>query len=105
MKNMRILTRVRNAIYNEFKAQIPGKNKSQKMALIRQCTFTGEDDPGGWSPSAAVVIHTETGVPNPSFDCSEGFQLIEGWFRVSDELETHYCETVNGAVISVWPSS
>jgi hypothetical protein len=31
-----------------------------------------------------------------------GDQIIEGWFRVSDELDTHYAETINGAVIAVY---
>lgn len=97
-----ILTRTREAIYNEFAAHIPGDTKKAKMATIRACTYTGKSDPGGWSPSSDVVIHTESGVPNPSFDESPGFQIIEGWFRVSGELETHYCETINGAVITVY---
>ena len=95
-----ILTRVREAIYNEFKSHIPGRTKPEKMQVIRGATFTGENDPGGWSPSAAVIIHTETGIPNPSWDVHP-FDIIEGWFRVSDELGDHYCETINGAVISV----
>jgi hypothetical protein len=97
-----ILTRTREAIYNEFQDWIPGKNKAEKMKEIRSATYTGKGDPGGWSPGAAVVIHTESGIPTPTFDETPGFQIIEGWFRVSDELETHYCETVNAAVISVW---
>lgn len=97
-----ILTRTREAIYNEFADHIPGETKSAKMKVIRDSTYTGSSDPGQWSPSSAVVIHTESGVPNPSFDCSPGFQIIEGWFRVSDELGTHYCETHNAAVIAVY---
>ena len=43
----RIITRVREAIYAEFGRYIPGKTKAQKMAVIRDNTFTGKDDPGG----------------------------------------------------------
>ena len=98
----RIITRVREAIYAEFGRHIPGKTKAQKMAVIRDNTFTGKDDPGGWSPWAAVVIHTEgSGIPNPTWDETPGFVIVEGWFRVSDALGDHFCETVNSAVMTV----
>ena len=99
---MSVLNRTRNAIYNEFHNWIPGETKKEKMAIIDRATYLGSKDPGQWSPGAAVIIHTETGIPNPSWDESPGFQIIEGWFRVSAELDTHYCEPINGAVIGVY---
>ena len=98
----RILTRVREAIFNEFGEFIPGDTKREKMAEIRKATRTGANDPGGWSPDAAVIIWTETGIPNPAFDMSEGFQIIEGWFRISAVLGTHWVEPINAAVMAVY---
>ena len=101
----RILTRVREAIYNEFGKYIPGKTKADKMSVIRNNTYTGKNDPGGWSRGAAVIIHTEgSGIPNPTWDESPGSQIIEGWFRVSKELGDHFCETYNSAVMTVYKS-
>ena len=98
---MSVLRKTREAIYAEFHDWIPGETKKEKMAVIREATYPGSKDPGQWSPGAAVVIHTESGIPNPSYDMSPGFQVIEGWARISRELGTHFCEPINCAVIGV----
>jgi len=98
----RVITQVRKAIFEVFREHIPGNTKAEKMAVIRKATYTGKADPGGWSPTAAVVIHTESGIPNPSYECGGGWPITEGWTKVSESLDRHYCETYNGAVMAVY---
>lgn len=98
----RIITQVRESIFEVFGGRIPGNTKVEKMALIRRATYTGKADPGGWAPTAAVVIHTESGIPNPAHECGGGWPITEGWTKVTESLSDHYCETHNGAVMTVF---
>ena len=75
---MSVLNRTRNAIYNEFHDWIPGETKKEKMAVIREATYSGSKDPGQWSPDAAVVIHTESGIPR-SASSAESRKLLTSY--------------------------
>lgn len=92
-----ILKRTREAIFEVFGEYI-SSNPEIAKEIIKKSTYTGKDDPGGWSPEAAVIIHTESGIPSGLFDCD----LFERWFEVSAKLKTHYCEHINAAVIGVY---
>jgi hypothetical protein len=56
-----------------------------------------------WSPKAMVIVHTESGIPNP---CGYDGQFFESWFKIDRELKSmgfnlsH--EPVNGAVVAFW---
>jgi len=100
----RVITQVRESIFEVFGEYIPGNTKAEKMAVIREDTFTGKSDPGGWSPTAAVVIHTESGIPNPYYELGGGWPITEGWAKVTESLNGHHCETYNGAVVAVYES-
>jgi len=92
-----VLARVRQSILKVFGRYISEDVKTARR-IIEQSTFTGKDDPGGWSRNAAVIIHTESGIPNGSWDT----RMFEKWFSVSELLTDHFCEHVNGAVIGVY---
>lgn len=94
-----ILERTRAAIADVFGDYI-SENPDRRREIIESATYVGDEDPGQWSPRAAVVIHTESGIPNGAYDDP---RVFEKWFAVSDKLGTHFCEHVNGAVIAVWP--
>ena len=91
-----ILERVRTAIAEVFGNYI-SEDPAQRRKIIEEATFLGHDDPGQWSPKAAVVIHCESGIPN-----SEHWRLIDAWEQVSNKLKTHFCEPVNCGVIGVY---
>ena len=92
-----ILTRVRSAIFKKLGRAISSDPKEAKR-IIEEATFTGRTDPGEWSPSAAVVIHLETGIPTPY----DSVRADNAWFDISDSLKTHYVEYINGAVLAVY---
>ena len=73
--------------------------QEEKLERILKNLHTGEEDPGGWSRSAAVVIHAEC-IPLP---VPAEIPMIERWCRVSDELEGYFCEHVNYAVATIYP--
>jgi len=91
---MRMLEQTRKAIVEVF-GDFLGDNP---MEATRRHTYTGKDDPGGWSPQAAVVIHTETFLPS----IDEGIFMIEKWDEVSDKLDGHFVEHINGGVSAVY---
>lgn len=92
-----ILERTRKALFEVFGQSIdPDAEKAR--ALIERHTHTGEDDPGGWSREAAVVIHAEC-IPLP---VPVEIPAIEDWCRVSDMLGDHFCEHINNAVTAVY---
>ena len=91
------LNRVRNAIQEVWGYTI-SLDPKQARQIIKEATYAAEDDPGGWAPEAEVVIHTESGIPNGSYEPWE----MEKWFRVSEILGDLYCEHINGAVIAVY---
>lgn len=92
-----ILEQTRKALFEVFGKQIA---YSEEMAdiLIRRHTFCGDEDPGEWSPGAAVVIHCES-IPLPE---PVDIPAIEAWSRVSDLLEGHFCEHINNVVVAVY---
>jgi len=96
--SMRPLTVVRKALLKEFGGLWP--NRRAAVQAIRDCTYKGSDDPGGWSPSAPVVIHCESGLPSPLYDA------MVLWDRVDNDLSEAglYHEPVNGAVVVVYPA-
>jgi len=96
-KKADILTRTRTAIMHCFGEYI-SEDPSRARQIIEEATYTGEEDPGGWSQSAPVIIHCESGIPNGMYD-----GLYERWFAVSDILGDHFCEHINAAVIAVYP--
>jgi hypothetical protein len=69
---------------------------------IKKAVFTGKSDPGQWSPKALVVVHTESGIPNP---CNYP-ELYDKWYKINDELKQMgfnlSFEPVNGAVIAFY---
>jgi hypothetical protein len=99
MKEQPIIERTAQAILKVFDRFIAGETKEEKLALIRKHIHSGEDDPGGWSRSAAVVIHSEC-IPLP-FPAE--VPIIELWCRLSDELGDHYCENINYGVAAIYP--
>ena len=91
------LFRVRRAI-EEVWGSIISLDPKRARQIIEEGTYAGADDPGGWAPEAEVVIHTESGIPNGSYEPWE----MEKWYRVSEILGDLYCEHINGAVIAVY---
>lgn len=106
------LERVREAICEVFGTYLsiefdddhnllpPDMEKVRKA--VEGSTYTGEDDPGGWSPNAVAIIHCEDEIPNGSYDDSG--RILDMWFKVSELLGDLYCEHINAAVIGVYPS-
>lgn len=92
-----ILQRVRAAIDEVWGSYISEDSEARKR-IIEQSTYIGSEDPGQWSPKAAVIIHCERGIPNGSHST----RLMEKWWDVSDKLGTHFCEHINTAVIGVY---
>ncbi len=78
------------AIANEF-------SLTQKQ--VRCDVFTGKTDPGEWSPSAQVVIHTEGFIPDAIFGD------MDAWSRIDDVVQAQgfnvFSEPINAAVIAV----
>lgn len=74
--------------------------KSRIREIVERDTFTGADDPGGWSPGAVAIIHCENGIPNGAYET----HVLDKWFEVSELLGDLYCEHINAAVIGVYPS-
>lgn len=95
MKN--ILSKTREVLFNVFGSYISDDPKVAKR-IIKEATFTGKTDPGGWSPSAAVIIHLESGIPSGMYD----HRIDEKWYEVSQQLGTHFVEPINGAVSGVY---
>ena len=93
-----MLEKIREAIFQEFGMFISDDDEKAKQ-IIRESTYLGSEDPGEWAPDATAVIHCESGVPSGDYET----HLLTKWFRVSDRLETHYVEHINGAVIAVYP--
>jgi hypothetical protein len=91
------LTIVRKAVAEVWGSFI-SSDKAEVQRIIKAATYTGKNDPGQWAPSAAVVIHTESGIPNGGYNPRD----IERWFEVSDMLPNLSVEHVNGAVIAVY---
>ena len=94
---MSSLQRVREAIEEVWGNSI-SSDMQRTRKIIKDATYTGKNDPGGWSPSSEVVIHCESGIPNGLYST----RGIENWERVSDLLGDLYCEHINGAVIAVY---
>ncbi|KKN19842.1 hypothetical protein LCGC14_0941680 [marine sediment metagenome] len=97
MSNQSILERTRKAIFDVFGEYI-SEDAEKAKEIINKSTCVGADDPGEWSPNAAVIIYCESGVPSGSFNP----KVFEYWFEVTDLLKTHYCEHINAAVIGVY---
>lgn len=91
-----ILDRTREAIF-EVLGDFISLDPERAKEIIRKSTYLGSEDPGEWSPDAAVIIHCESGVPSGLYD-----RLFDKWFEVSRRLRTHYCEHINAAVIAVY---
>ena len=98
-KKMTNLDRVRLAIHEAFWWNFSEFEDSPEVTRgIEQATYTGEDDPGGWSPGAEVIVHCESGIPNGLYD---GY-IMDKWDSISDGLGDLYHEHVNGAVIAFY---
>ena len=93
-----MLEKIREAILQEFCFFI-SDDKEKSKQIIKDSTYLGNEDPGEWAPDATAVIHCESGIPSGDYEPL----LLTKWFRVSDRLETHYVEHINGAVIAVYP--
>ena len=92
-----IITKVCDALFNEFGGQVD-KDPVEARRLIEKHVHLPEDDTGGWAPGSAAVIHAEN-IPLPGAYSIPG---IEAWCRVSNTLDTHYCEHVNNAVVAIY---
>lgn len=92
-----ILEQTRDALFKIFGAGI-SDDPTEAKKLIEQHTHLPEDDSGQWAPRSAAVIHAEC-IPLPS---PEEIPAIEAWCRVSDLLDGHFCEHINGAVVAVY---
>ena len=93
-----ILDRTAKALFKVFESFLDG-TKEEKFTLIREHLHTGEDDPGGWSRGAAVIIHSES-IPLP---CPAEVPIIELGGRGSDELGDYYVEHINYGVAAIYP--
>ena len=91
------LEQIRAAILKHF-GEVISSDPERAREIVEQDTYTGQDDPGGWSPEAVAIIHCESGIPSGLYNA----QLFEKWFSVSNELDGLFCEHINAAVIGVY---
>ena len=93
------LERVRAVIFDVFGSLIDEDDDEAKK-IISKATYTGTEDPGGWSRTAEVVVHCESGIPNGYYadDC----RVIDLWNEASRRLGGMFFEHVNNAVICVY---
>jgi hypothetical protein len=86
-KNVEIVRKALLAVFKEY---------GTTAAMIEESTYTGKDDPGEWAPRAKVVIHCESGIPDPSW--------IDPWCEVGDILAEQdlFYEPINMAVVAVY---
>ena len=94
-----ILKQVRAALLEEFRNAVDA-NPTRAEIMIERYTCLPEDDPGGWAPNAAVVIHSEC-IPLPM---PLDVPSIEAWQRISERLDGHFCEHINNSVVAVYRS-
>ena len=95
MTNQNILQVVKRAIHTTF-------GEFVTKEAIDKSVYLSQDDPGGWSPSAAVIINTENGLPSDA----GGGVIASYWYQASDKIseETdHYIESINSAIMAVYP--
>ena len=92
------LQRVKDAIVEVFGSLIEAGTGRKAQEVVDKDVYTGESDPGQWSPTAVAIIHCEDGIPNGTYDNV----IIEKWFDVTNLLGDMYVEHVNAAVIAVW---
>jgi len=67
--------------------------------------YVSDKDPGGWAPSAPVIIYMET--KGGEGDCykpldyyGDGFEVA---FKASELMDGYYIEFINAAVAAVYP--
>ena len=90
--------KVLNSLFTTFRSFLPDDDGEAK-SLLEDHTYTGKDDPGGWSPEALAVVHIEsTGIPG-----NEEIVWIELWAAASEMLGDAYFEQINGGVVAVYP--
>ena len=87
----------RTALFTVFGESID-KDPEKAKQLIEQHTHLPEDDTGGWSPTAAVVIHSEC-IPLP---CPAEVPAINLWCAASDLIPGHFIEHINNGVAAVY---
>ena len=93
-------TRLAQAIKVAIRTQFP--EVTQK--LVDQAVYLAEDDPGQWAERSLIVIHTEDGIPNPSY---ANTSVLDAWFYLDEALQKSgwnvYHECINGGVMACYP--
>ena len=87
----------RKALFTAFGNSID-KDPAEAKRLIERHTHLPEDDVGGWSPSAAVVIHAEN-IPLPGPGEVPATDL---WCVASALIPGHFIEHINNGVAAVY---
>ena len=93
-----IIDRVQEVLFTRFRSDLP-EIAVDAMKMIQESVYTGEGDPGQWSPNALAVIHIEsTDIPS-----NDDVPSIEKWAAASADLGNAFFEHVNAAVVAVYP--
>jgi len=93
------LEQVRAAILKVF-GNLIADDVDEAKKIIKEATYTGKTDPGGWERSAEVVIHCESGIPNGMFE--DGHLIMDKWSEVTNQLDGLFCEHYNAAIVCVY---
>jgi len=99
MKKNKVLKDIKALITKTF-ADHEGYTQSEYRDIVDGAVYTGEDDPGQWSPNAVAVVHCESGIPSGLYDDTSDVQQM--WIDIDEELRElgHdiFVEDINAAV-------
>jgi hypothetical protein len=105
--NAQLVDAYRRAIRQVFKDLVEEND-------LQNSIFQAAMDPGQWSPTALVVIHTENSIPNMDYYSMETefgpitIDTISKWSEIDEIVKEEgwstFSEPVNAAVIAVWPA-
>jgi len=93
-----LLDRISRVLLTHFRECIEQEDDAKALQKVRKHVFTGEDDPGQWSPNALAIVHAEA-YPIPGLYLPA---YIEKWCQASDELGDCFFEHINDAVVAVY---